>query len=811
MEHWADPWADVDDTDGRDDDVVRTLPQPGPTDPPRKAPELATATGNGVLSGFLDDAQWGSVGQEDWSGGWGNLVREEALGTGTGVGVRPSLVGREEGSWGVDVVEEDTPKAVQEKGREDEGWGVPEVGEDAPKATQEEDQEEEGLGAPAAEDDAPEVKQQEVKQQEEKEEDGDAHASEADTTSQRDEAHTDRGATMAEDDRSIRSSSSPSDASHAEPPIESPRTSIEEDRTAGKAPQPESEAEPDLDAHTQEPQGRISSESTVTELESGDDDDALETPSDEPFEDFVGPSAPPPSAPDVDSSLLSQLFQASKPSSDLAAPPEDPIYATSARKTWYRLTRNETLREFNSGGSDNYVRVNWSNSQIREQVGKIVSRWAAEDRMLGRGPGSRATFYWDQPLRLEERFGASHSRSSSTPHIAFKPPPGPKNMSMDLRAKPAATEAAAAFNWSSELAGPDPWRSEQKSVADDQVKTETGGDTYVTDAHAQHTRSMSMHPAPAVPRTTGHRRTATLISPPQHADTGTPISIDAALNSPPVASRVSITPPPASKPIPPPLDTSTPNDLSSSSDDEDWGEMVQSPTISAPAQPFPTHPSPTPSPIPAPQVLPAPAPLRKPSFASQSQSPSSSSPFAAPGSKDASPIVRLQGALVPNLGVADVSKYVPPSIEQGPIGPGILRKKSAVSLTVGPGSASALPVEGVNGVQRGQSSMGGGGERIAGEVLSDEKAVPSRPTPTPISTATVTAPADPWLDADLSIFESAPPPPSPLASAAVSPYPSSLAVTPALTTSAQQRKSAEEALVRNILSGLPDLGYMLRP
>lgn len=130
---------------------------------------------------------------------------------------------------------------------------------------------------------------------------------------------------------------------------------------------------------------------------------------------------------------------------------------------------------------------------------------------------------------------------------------------------------------------------------------------------------------------------------------------------------------------------------------------------------------------------------------------------------------------------------------------------------MGPGSASALPVEGVNGVQRGQSSMGGGGERIAGEVLSDEKAVPSRPTPTPISTATVTAPADPWLDADLSIFESAPPPPSPLASAAVSPYPSSLAVTPALTTSAQQRKSAEEALVRNILSGLPDLGYMLRP
>ena len=46
--------------------------------------------------------------------------------------------------------------------------------------------------------------------------------------------------------------------------------------------------------------------------------------------------------------------------------PDSPISSISSRKLWYRLTRPETLREFNLGNDDkSYTRVTWQKSEVR--------------------------------------------------------------------------------------------------------------------------------------------------------------------------------------------------------------------------------------------------------------------------------------------------------------------------------------------------------------------------------------------------------------------------------------------------------------
>jgi hypothetical protein len=71
-----------------------------------------------------------------------------------------------------------------------------------------------------------------------------------------------------------------------------------------------------------------------------------------------------------------------------------------SRRTWYRISRKETLREHN-GGNEDYVRATWIGSSIRENTTKIVARWITEDRITGgvvlggrNRPG--AMFGWDE-------------------------------------------------------------------------------------------------------------------------------------------------------------------------------------------------------------------------------------------------------------------------------------------------------------------------------------------------------------------------------------------------------------------------------
>jgi hypothetical protein len=82
--------------------------------------------------------------------------------------------------------------------------------------------------------------------------------------------------------------------------------------------------------------------------------------------------------------------------------PYDSFTSTEERKTWYRISRYGSLRKHNSGNDENYVRVTWPHSQVRQQTLKIVARWMEEDRISGRvvlGGGTKGSsiFGWNDP------------------------------------------------------------------------------------------------------------------------------------------------------------------------------------------------------------------------------------------------------------------------------------------------------------------------------------------------------------------------------------------------------------------------------
>jgi hypothetical protein len=74
----------------------------------------------------------------------------------------------------------------------------------------------------------------------------------------------------------------------------------------------------------------------------------------------------------VDVSLIDKLFGLFPSTTLLDNPdePNDPVLSSvSSRRTWYRLTRHETLRQHNGGSSDeSYVRVTWNASGIRKTL-----------------------------------------------------------------------------------------------------------------------------------------------------------------------------------------------------------------------------------------------------------------------------------------------------------------------------------------------------------------------------------------------------------------------------------------------------------
>ena len=574
----------------------------------------------------------------------------------------------------------------------------------------------------------------------------------------------------------------------------------------------------------------------------------------------------------LDLTLVDELFPRQTAATDLDEAPDDPIYSVSSRKAWYRLTRSETMREFNLGKDhDNYVRVTWMGSQVRTEVNKVVGRWAREDRLSGKGPGARASFYWDTVAPVDPQ-PKGHLRTKTS--VPAPRPAAPVRQSLP----PVSANTPIAFAWSTSPTMVDPWKLDNPSidaiashaapmpVADNPQTQELG--TLSTDL----SHNMEETQATASTKTTETPAVATAIPPPIPSTT----SADSWGNFSTLDTN-------------PPAEEQNAND--SIDDDEDWGEMISTPTVFTPTTELPSSvPAPhddTPSTL-------APTPETPPNDTDSAEA------------MHAASIVRLRTTISPTSAVFGQKSFIPLHAEVGPIGPGILKpaKQRVVSIT------ASVP-------EKKEVQFRPGPELLKKEVLSKstsaavqkkahiksapevvKKEPPAKPEPevaredvaqaldaivlqpkaaesivdttedddftaftantsqpqpsTPRPCIPPAAPVasieptiDSWADADFSFFESSAPPPKtstppshatrgsptdPFAFFEARPRSTSAAssaktftrspprsVTPppiqpltGATNSAQKRKIEEEGVVRGILEGLPDLGYMLR-
>ncbi|KAG7057091.1 hypothetical protein JMJ77_0004483 [Colletotrichum scovillei] len=150
----------------------------------------------------------------------------------------------------------------------------------------------------------------------------------------------------------------------------------------------------------------------------------------------------------------------------------DSFVSISERKMWYRLSRHESLRKHNAGDDDNYVRINWTNSTLRQETLKTVRRWIEEDSFggrpfrggLARNAGGKS-FGWDattaaSPVDLDRVFGRKAKRKASIhrpthsisglPSLSAAPVlPGSTGSTPAMGQSNDNWEGLATFGWSS--------------------------------------------------------------------------------------------------------------------------------------------------------------------------------------------------------------------------------------------------------------------------------------------------------------------------------------------------------------------------
>lgn len=820
MDNWGDPWADNAKSPTKD---AVTSPLP-----PTFAPAPA------LLSGFLDDAGWGN--EDESFGDWSTAPAKEAEHappTDTPInGTFPPEHDKHTSDrlrW--DAASNEKQHVVLERGE----WAG--VTLDAPKDEDQVLSEASDSSTTVQANDNTELKR------------NDASSS-----------------LQPDDDSSARTSTSPSEASHNDAVAESPRTSYEEERATAKeipadeeqvgVTSPSSLAEDDEVIHSEDTEIENLENDRPTQEDNKElaqsvrsaSDDSCESP--ESSESIQKPPLETPTASalassathggfTIDTDLLEKLFTSQKETKQPEPPPDDPIYSTAARKAWYRLTRRQTMREFNHGeDDDNYIRVTWANSHVRSEVNNIVGRWAREDRIAGTGPGARASFYWDSPAPVDHQPMHTRQRSSVATASTIAPAKEPL--------PPLSTNVPAAFNWSSASASVDPWKQASpglRSTSSPLVPPPPMPST-VIHAHKQEARAASLDLTSQKPGSAKHARNLTAApETPAVASLISPdISNTAAPSSHPWAGVDILD----ASPIRKDGISTAPAD-----NDDDWGEMVSSPTFSTPTLTKPTSQTDTSSRNNTPTITTTPQSVKSTALWDQS-----------PDAMSAATIVRLQSAISPTSAYFKAKSFVPLGTEQGPIGPGILKpSKRSVSANVKKAEEKIAPKFELKTVpnvlpedvvkpstpddfSEWQTSIADVKEPEQPKVATPLLPIvheAKRPTTPPQSIAAIVeSNVDAWADADFSFFDSVPPvaPPAPTTpdrsdpfsvfqgrqrsvSAASSaktftrspprkiPTPPTQPLTGA-TSSAQRRKNEEDAIIRDILIGLPDLSYMLR-
>ncbi|KAG5982824.1 hypothetical protein E4U55_001277 [Claviceps digitariae] len=262
----------------------------------------------------------------------------------------------------------------------------------------------------------------------------------------------------------------------------------------------------------------------------------------------------------IDLSNLDDLFPGTEPSLSSSFPPErisdtiinDTFTSVSQRKAWYRVSRPGSIRKHNFGDDDSYVRVTWHNSHIRKDVLTTVRRWLEQDSLggrllLGRRLGHHAgasMFNWDSDapgvqigeLLSQKRARAVHARQASAAVQGTVKSP-----------------LAASFGWSSSVpASP----------------VDTGGFFSSTaERLARPSRLMQTQESGLM------QKELEVTTPPTAAPAAAPatiISDTAPQNSPSLPEEA------------PSVEVQDGQDEDGDEDEDDWGEMVSSPTADIP-------------------------------------------------------------------------------------------------------------------------------------------------------------------------------------------------------------------------------------
>ncbi|KAF5876145.1 putative glucan 4-alpha-glucosidase protein [Botrytis fragariae] len=283
----------------------------------------------------------------------------------------------------------------------------------------------------------------------------------------------------------------------------------------------------------------------------------------------------------------------------------DTFASTEERKMWYRVSRYGTMRKHNTGDDENYVRISWAPSQVKQETQKIVARWMEEDRNdghVGFGDTSKggSLFGWNDP---------------NAPPVPLATVLGSKRKSVKLEAKVAAKEPVDTPRKSSKEVTRDQSRFKSRSPSKPRERSSTNSVDSGVDVKAPPPPPVAQFgwaSSPAMqtasgsgitpPDTGSFMKTFTL---PMNSTLGSFGQLSPALPSP--APKSPIEPPPSfvqavKKPrpisMPPPSTNSSngkpanlafiSNDSDDDENDDEWGEMVSSPIVTE-APKFPTR------------------------------------------------------------------------------------------------------------------------------------------------------------------------------------------------------------------------------
>ncbi|KAF4628882.1 hypothetical protein G7Y89_g9266 [Cudoniella acicularis] len=627
---------------------------------------------------------------------------------------------------------------------------------------------------------------------------------------------------------SSRSSLSPSEHSHHEIFSDSPRTSLEDEPRRPHMPRQVSKVKElvehfDTLAKMDEDSETINGRSSLTEgrdeksqgseddmddfgdFEEGQSDDDeelaaqtspdLSIPKTRPVEssNIQEATSPPPTEkkdlgpvefkPDI--SLLAKIYQDSE-----SETPEkifipdtishDSFTTTEERKIWYRVSRYGPMRKHNTRDDENYVRVNWLKSQVRVETLKTVARWIEEDRMSGHvvlGGASKAgsIFGWNDTKSKPASISAAFASKNATkkPEVAPVDPATeiprewPKGLVRDRSTStrrssvksvksPEETKSkqspVATFGWNTT-----PENSNRPQSRPPTTKRPSGSISSIVSvsngSSPKHKRSSSSRqssissPTKTIPANDAPQRPVS------------PIKVSTTLPPKPLLQK--LTPAPALKQL-------------SNDDDDDWGEMVSSPAVTAPP------------------VLPPSNRLRH----KKSQS---------------------FGGVAPAVAFSNTPESIPRSSLQS-----IRSHRPKVSFDQILTPESWSPQSANPSRDASATSM-----NVSNNIFSHpQQTLKPVPPPTPSSGV------DPWASADFSFFESTPTAPSiPAAAAVPQPIPTQTGSIPSKTVSfANTRAMApppiasnntpgtgkpkdemeQDRIVQAVVKGLPNLSYMLK-